>query len=58
MKKRGRESLSPPLPAPKKLKIGINGVDTTPKDGVKKSKLNMVSRFPEFFFSFFLSCLY
>ncbi|CBI19860.3 unnamed protein product, partial [Vitis vinifera] len=41
MKKRSRESVSPPLPEPKKLNNGINGVDTPPKGGVKKSKLNL-----------------
>ena len=52
MKKRSRESVSPPLPEPKKLNNGINGVDTPPKGGVKKSKLNLVSHLPKFSFLF------
>ncbi|KAK9270025.1 hypothetical protein L1049_025598 [Liquidambar formosana] len=40
MKKRSRESISPPLPDSKKLNHTIDGVESTRKDGVKKSKAN------------------
>ncbi|KAG8377918.1 hypothetical protein BUALT_Bualt08G0083500 [Buddleja alternifolia] len=41
MKKRGRESITPPLPISRKQHHMSNGTDKTRKDGAKKSKLNM-----------------
>ncbi|KAB1203664.1 hypothetical protein CJ030_MR8G002770 [Morella rubra] len=42
MKKRNRESISPPLPDSKKLNHTISGVEESPlKNGIKKSKLNI-----------------
>lgn len=40
MKKRGRESFSPPLPDSKKLNHTVGGVQSHRKAGVKKPKLN------------------
>lgn len=42
MKKRNRESMSPPLPDSKKLNHTIGVVESLKKDGLKKSKLNIV----------------
>ncbi|XVE94566.1 hypothetical protein REPUB_Repub02eG0020000 [Reevesia pubescens] len=41
MKKRGRESISPPLPDSKKLNHTFAGVESNKKDGVKKPKLTL-----------------
>ncbi|XP_038717488.1 uncharacterized protein LOC120010739 isoform X1 [Tripterygium wilfordii] len=41
MKKRNRESVSPPLPDSKKLNQAIGEAGSPKKDGTKKSKLNM-----------------
>ncbi|KAJ0086442.1 hypothetical protein Patl1_09549 [Pistacia atlantica] len=41
MKKRNRESISPPLPDSKKLNQTMGGVESPKKNGLKKSKLNM-----------------
>ncbi|XP_059459880.1 uncharacterized protein LOC132189248 isoform X3 [Corylus avellana] len=46
MKKRNRESISPPLPDSKKLNHTVSGVESHVKNGVKKPKLN-VKRTPE-----------
>ncbi|XVE69739.1 hypothetical protein DITRI_Ditri10aG0015300 [Diplodiscus trichospermus] len=40
MKKRGGESISPPLPNSKELNHTLGGVQSHKKDGVKKTKLN------------------
>lgn len=40
MKKRGRESISPPLPDSKKLNHTLRGFQSHKKDGVKKAKMN------------------
>ncbi|OMO87411.1 hypothetical protein CCACVL1_09054 [Corchorus capsularis] len=47
MKKRSRESISPPLPDSKKLNHALGGVESHKKDGGKKSKLNMKQGKPE-----------
>lgn len=44
MKKRNRESMSPPLPDSKKLNHTIGVVESLKKDGLKKSKLNIVKQ--------------
>ncbi|KAK4429373.1 hypothetical protein Salat_1237700 [Sesamum alatum] len=41
IKKRGRESVTPPLPISKKQYNVSNGVERLRKDGAKKSKMNM-----------------
>ncbi|XP_037494944.1 uncharacterized protein LOC105635347 isoform X2 [Jatropha curcas] len=41
MKKRNRESISPPLPDSKKLNHSTGGVESPKRVGVKKSKLNL-----------------
>ncbi|XP_062164014.1 uncharacterized protein LOC133870807 isoform X2 [Alnus glutinosa] len=46
MKKRNRESVSPPLPDSKKLNHTVSGVESHVKNGVRKPKLNM-KRTPE-----------
>jgi hypothetical protein len=42
MKKRNRESISPHVPDSKKLKHPNSGVESPKRDGLKKSRLNVV----------------
>lgn len=42
VKKRNPESMSPPLPDSKKLNHTVGEIESLKKDGLKKSKLNIV----------------
>lgn len=52
IKKRSRESVSPPFPESRKLNHTANGVELLRKDRVKKSKLKVGSLFKHIYITF------